>query len=340
MKRIVTAPYRILDCGGWTDTSFMPGGKGACTNVAINLSVHITFEPKNSHKLIIRHRASESEEVIDLPFKTEGNKIKTLAEAAVAALQLSVGDGGIVTVESDVLPGSGLGGSATYAVALLGALNPKLISDQLRISSLAQELETKWLGHSCGTQDQMAAAYGGVSFSEIKYPSFTHESIQLSPEFLSLLEDNLLVVYTGESHFSSAMHHTVIEELERGVESVVAAFHTLHECGRKAAEALRDNNMEAYKEILNQNWTAQKQLHKGITTENIESLHALARSVDSSLAFKGSGAGGGGSVALIVDSEKRSTIASIIREKYPNMMVWDNLRVAQGVAIKSLEAGE
>jgi D-glycero-alpha-D-manno-heptose-7-phosphate kinase len=325
MKRSAKAPYRILDCGGWTDTSFMPGGKGACCNVAIMLGVHVEFTPDNSNSLQILHKTGNKKETIPLPITQ--SKPHTLAEAAVLALQLSQTDGGTVTVSSDVPPGSSLGGSATYAVALIAVLAPEKASDPHKVAALAQELETKWLGQSCGTQDQMAAAYGGISFSEITYPDFTHEAIEPPADFLRWFSDSLLLVYTGESHFSSEMHHTVIAELERGDQNVVLAFRTLHECGRKSAEAIKAGDIQAYQDVVNENWQAQKSLHKNITTPLIESLHELVLNHDAEAAFKGSGAGGGGSVAILVAPESRGRLVQAIRQKFPTMQIWDNLKI-------------
>jgi D-glycero-alpha-D-manno-heptose-7-phosphate kinase len=314
----------------------MPGGRGAVCNVAINLGVHVAFTPNESSTLKLLHEASGHEETVVLPFPILHQKPKTLAEAAVAAINLGGNQGGDVIVRSDTPPGSSLGGSATYSVALLVALDPARLSDRHALAALAQELETKWLGHSCGTQDQMAAAYGGISFSEITYPEFTQEQIQLSEDFLHRFESSLLLVYTGESHFSSGMHHTVIDELERGVDSVVSAFHHLHECAREAASALRSEDINHYKAVVNQNWEAQKALHKDITTDTIESLHQAVLALDQNAAFKGSGAGGGGSVAVLVEPDKRAEIADSIKTTFPSMKVWDDVSInTSGVAIQN-----
>lgn len=337
MTRRIKAPYRILDCGGWTDTSFMPGGKGACANVAINLGVHVDFTPDNTSSLDILHQANGKTESIPLPFPVTERNPETLTEAAIAALNLTEGQGGSITIRSDMPPGSGLGGSASYGVALLAALAPDMAADRHAIATLAQELETKWLGHSCGTQDQMAAAYGGVSFSEIEYPRFTHDAIGLGNRFTLELESGFLLVYTGESHFSTHMHLTVVDELEHGVEKVVEAFHTLHACARDAATALRLKDLTQYKRVVNRNWEAQKALHHDITTPAIESLHELITSIDPQAAFKGCGSGGGGSISLIVDPMKQSQIAEIVKTKFPSMQVWQDVKI-NTAGVSSLES--
>ncbi len=316
------APYRILDCGGWSDTSFMPGGSGACANMAISLYVYSDYNRDGSNVLTVFHRATNKREKITLPFDSEP---QTLAEAAAKALALPADAGGSIEVESDVPPGAGTGGSASYSVALLAALSPDMLQDKHGLATLAQQLETQWLGNSCGTQDQMGAAFGGVSASLITYPEFTHETINLSPAFRQVIEQSLLLVYTGEAHFSSEMHYTVIKEMKNDNPTIVQAFYTLKDCGVEAPAALKKEDFIAYKQVLNKNWQAQKDLHPEITTHSIEALETLVRSVDPDAAFKGSGAGGGGSVGILIDREKRDALADRIRAHFPLMKVWSDL---------------
>ncbi len=324
MPIIIRAPYRIFDCGGWTDTSFMPGGKGVCTNVAISLYVHVKFTPDQSNTLTVFHEATQNTESITLPIE---RRPETLAEAAAKALELGSSDGGNITVTSDVPHGSGLGGSATYSVALIAALQPKFLHDKHGLAAFAQKLETEWLGNSCGTQDQMGAAFGSISTSQITYPDFTHESINLDTAAIKAIEDGLILVYTGASHFSSEMHMTVVQELLNDNQKVVNAFYQIKDSATEATEALRANDLNAYKMILNKNWSAQKDLHPKITTEEIEQLHHIVEQIDPDAGFKGSGAGGGGSIACLVDPLKKAAIVDTIHKELPHMMVWDNLTI-------------
>jgi D-glycero-alpha-D-manno-heptose-7-phosphate kinase len=85
-----------------------------------------------------------------------------MLEAARAAL--GVQDGVHIFVESDLTPGTGLGGSAAAAVALLAAFysaGGASVQPQ-RLATEASFLEREVLGLRCGLQDQLCAAVGGI----------------------------------------------------------------------------------------------------------------------------------------------------------------------------------
>src|SRR5207237_4771826 len=65
-----------------------------------------------------------------------------------------------------------------------------------------------------GVQDQRAWVYGGVNFMEVEYPNARVFPLPLSPSVRCELEDRFVLVYTGKSHFSSAMHQKVISEAD------------------------------------------------------------------------------------------------------------------------------
>src|SRR5262249_27454332 len=104
-----------------------------------------------------------------------------------------------------------------------------------------------------------------------------------------------VLVYTGKSHFSSAMHQKVISEADRHQ----GDFDQLAKAAVAGKEALLSGDLEAFAAAMNQNWAAQKGLHPDITTPEIEALHRAAFR-PGALGFKANGAGGGGTVTILV----------------------------------------
>src|SRR5262249_30980709 len=141
-------------------------------------------------------------------------------------------------------------------------------------------------------------AYGGVNYMNVQYPEARNFPVALDTATLCELEDRLVLVYTGMSHFSSAMHQKVIAAYEAGEEATRRAFTTLAECAVRGKEALMLGDLDAFAEVMNDNWRAQKDLHPDITTPDVQALHAAA--VDAgAIGFKLNGAGGGGTATLL-----------------------------------------
>lgn len=86
---------------------------------------------------------------------------------------MEINSGLDIYARSDAPPGCGTGTGASIAVALIGALSK--YSDQYmnpyQIAELAHKLETEELELESGVQDQYAAAFGGINFMEIDYPT-------------------------------------------------------------------------------------------------------------------------------------------------------------------------
>ena len=73
-----------------------------------------------------------------------------------------------IFVETDVKPGSGLGGSAAVSSAVIGAINyiqPYKLN-KYQIAELAFQVERIELGVTGGWQDQYSTVFGGCNFME------------------------------------------------------------------------------------------------------------------------------------------------------------------------------
>ena len=106
-----------------------------------------------------------------------------------------------LSVESDVLAGSGLSSSAAFEVAVLAGVQLLWGAKEARgleLARLAQEVERRWFGKPCGLMDQAACALGGVQqmdFSDEANP----EASSIDADF-DELGYSLALVAVGESH--------------------------------------------------------------------------------------------------------------------------------------------
>ena len=257
---VASAPVRVCDAGGWTDTWF--AGTGVVCNLAVRPGVEVTVEPWSDDRV------------------TFADPPTPLLEAAVA----EAGAKGVhITVRSLVPVGSSLGTSAAVTVALLAALGVP----QEELAVRAHRVETERLGMQSGVQDQMAAAYGGASLLEIDYPHVRR--IELPAPRL-----DLLTVFLG-THRSSDVHERVLAD----VKTDSSALETLRQCARDAAAALVAGDLRSYGAALVANTEAQRALHAGLVSDAAQAVIDAAKDAGA-YGWKVNGAGGEGGTVTIV----------------------------------------
>jgi len=321
------APNRVLDLGGWTDTWF--AGSGAVLNFAVTLyaQVVVTTRARPGVSVI----AQDYGEIIDIPEPGaepyDGKH--DLLKAAVNVMGIDKLD---AYVYADVPAGCGTGSSAAISVALIGALS--MLTDEFRtpeqIARLAHQLETKELKIQSGVQDQLAAAAGGIGFHVFDpYPKFATSQVRLKPEIVWELESRLIVVYTGERHLSGEVHEKVIGDYQAGSASTIKAIETLKTTPQLGASALWKGDFAGFAEIMNLNNACQKALHAEITTPHVERIEEAARAAGA-VGFKINGAGGGGSLTILTEPNRRREVEGAVKaagyQLLPCRFDWDGLR--------------
>lgn len=310
------APVRFCDLGGWTDTRIVP--RGAVLNIAATLYTYATLSVKEgSGGVTLESLDTEEQCHVEDVRRIEYNGVLDLLKAAVARSGIEIRRSGVYSTRRDVRlqvrsgapPASGLGSSAALGVAAIGALSAYHHRHLLphEVARESQLLETQELKLECGVQDQFAAAYGGVNFMEVEYPNARIFPIPLTPALRCELEDRFILVYTGRSHFSSALHQKVISEADQRQ----ANFDALARAAVAGKEALLTGDLDAFGAAMNANWEAQKGLHAEITTPEIETLHRLAVEAGA-IGFKANGAGGGGTVTILAKRNQNGAITRVV----------------------------
>jgi D-glycero-alpha-D-manno-heptose-7-phosphate kinase len=300
-----TAPTRICDNGGWTDTWF--AGHGQVFNVAVSpgAEVEIAVYPARDGESRVVIHAENFGGPYDMARPGLPWGPHPLIEAAIASmllpLDLSLG----VKVRSEAPPGAGTGTSAAVVVALIGALDaltPGRMS-AYEVATAARRVETDKLGRQSGVQDQLASAYGGINFIEVTaYPEAVVSRVVAHPSVLSEFERRLLLVYLGKSHDSSAIHDQVIRRLEeQGPDSEAIA--ELRGTAARSRESLGRGDLEGLGRAMIENTEAQARLHPGLVGEGARAVIEIAKAHGAS-GFKVNGAGGDGGSITLLCSEK------------------------------------
>jgi D-glycero-alpha-D-manno-heptose-7-phosphate kinase len=287
-----SAPVRICDNGGWTDTWF--GGPGRVVNIAVTPGVEVS----------IRRTTGPDPVVLDVeafgdryPIAPRAARVPrhSLLEAAVDALAPPANLAVEVSVRSAVPAGCGAGTSAAVAVAVLGALaavRAKQLSPRA-IAYAAHRLEVEILGNESGIQDQLSAAFGGINYLEIEpYPEATIYTLPAWEE----LSPRLTLVFLGRPHDSSEVHRQVIENVGAHGSRV---FSRLRDAAVAARDAVMAQDLHAFGQAMIANTDAQHALHPEIVGVDARRVIEIAAG-HGALGWKVNGAGGdGGSVTIL-----------------------------------------
>ena len=109
-----------------------------------------------------------------------------------------------IAYDADLPACSGIGSSSAFAVGLLQSLHAlkNEFPDTMTLAKEAIYLERDMCKEAGGVQDQIAAAFGG--FNRITFDSNGYQvnPVDISDETKKQLQDNLLLAFTGFTHFS------------------------------------------------------------------------------------------------------------------------------------------
>jgi D-glycero-alpha-D-manno-heptose-7-phosphate kinase len=302
---LATAPIRICDCGGWTDTWFARYGSvfhiSVDPGVRVRLELTRVFGPPPPVDI---HVANFGDRYAYVPGTQPWVK-HPLIEASIDAVGVPPRTAASISIESSVPPGASTGTSAAVAVALIGALQAArgVGASPDDIAMAAHGVETGRLGQQSGVQDQLAAAYGGINFVEIiEYPAARVLQLSVSPATRAALERQLLLVYLGRTHRSSAVHDAVVRDVA-GVGPAHPVIAELRIDAMRARDAVISDNLEALGSAMRANTVAQRRLHPSLVGPDAERVIALA-SAHGALGWKVNGAGGeGGSVTILCSAD-------------------------------------
>jgi D-glycero-alpha-D-manno-heptose-7-phosphate kinase len=287
-----SAPVRICDNGGWTDTWF--GGPGRVVNIAVTPGVHVSIRTTTGPDPVVLDVESFDDRYPIVPGESRIAR-HPLLEAALDALP-PPGDAALeVGVRSTVPAGCGAGTSASVAVALLGALAAAR-SEQLSprdVAYAAHRLEVDILGVESGIQDQLSAAFGGINYIDVEpYPEAAVHGLPAWPQ----LGSRLTLVFLGRAHASSSVHRQVIENVGRHGPGV---FSRLRDAAVASRDAVVARDLDAFGRAMIANTAAQSSLHPELVGADAKRVIELA-AAQGAVGWKVNGAGGdGGSLTLL-----------------------------------------
>jgi D-glycero-alpha-D-manno-heptose-7-phosphate kinase len=199
---------------------------------------------------------------------------------------------------------SGLGSSSSFTVGLLHAVHSLKGNNptKLQLARQAIHIERDVLKENVGSQDQVAAAFGG--FNKISFTGHDQikiEPVLINPRRLEQLQKHFLLFHTGISRSAS-------DVAKKQIESTPKKQKELSLMSQMVDEAINilsgKRNLLEFGKLLHESWLLKRSLSDIISSNVIDNIYEGARK-SGAIGGKILGAGGGGFMLLFVEPENQ-----------------------------------
>lgn len=304
---ITRTPYRVSFFGGGTDfPAYYRKHGGAVLSCTINRYSYIQcriLPPFFDHNYRIRYFQTERVSTVEeIKHPSVRECIKFLGFTAPLEMLQS----------GDIPAMSGIGSSSSFTVGFLQALYGLmgLMCTKRELAEMAVTVEQERIKENVGSQDQYAAAFGGINRMDF----FQDGRVQVTPlllgeDKLNYLQNNLLFCFSGISRISSEIQ----EEQSRRIEDNTSDLKVMQEVVEEAYACLGngEKGIDDFGRLLDTAWKIKRRLSCKITNSTLDNLYNTALKAGA-LGGKLCGAGGGGFFVFYVPPERREAVAAAL----------------------------
>ena len=307
------APARIDFSGGGTDVApYCVEHHGIVVNGAINYYAHATLEPRADAAIHLNALDLGLQEIIASVDAIELEGDLDMIKACVRRANPRRGFN--LTTYSEIPIGSGLSSSAAIAVLTCAVCTQYEHGsfDAPAMAHMAAAAERDDLNHWTGKQDQFAAAVGGINYLEFVGDDVPWEQPKLAEQTIRQLEKNLLLVFTGQAHLAGDIHLDILADYKNGTGTVLPGMHGLKDVARQMRLALNAGDLNAFAELMNENWKYHQMLHPTCATPELQ--HFIDVGLGSgAIGAKVCGAGGGGCVVYYAKENEKPRLTTALK---------------------------
>ena len=296
---ITRTPFRTSFFGGGTDYAEYYMNYGGCVlSAAIDKYCYLSmrslppFFDYKSQLTYSRIERFNSPDEVQHPLVRE-------------ALRLIPTDRIQIAYDADLPASSGIGSSSAFAVGLLQGLHAMRgeYPDRMTLAKEAIRVEREMCAEAGGVQDQLAASFGGLNRMDFSAEGFTVTPLQIPEAKLEKLQENLMLLFTGFTHFSGA----VAAEQQKRIPEKLQELDEMKRMVDIAVEILVSGELDDFGLLLHHTWELKRSLTNRITNYDIDLLYQRLRSAGA-LGGKLLGAGGGGFMLLYVPKERQAAL--------------------------------
>ncbi len=309
---ITETPFRMSFFGGGTDMEYFfikHGGAVISTTFNKYCYVNVRHLPRffDYSTEISYSKTERVTDIDDIEHPAIKNAMKMLDMHEIR-----------LTYEADLPARSGLGTSSSFAVGMLNAFYALKgqYADKKKLANDAIYLERVLCDEGGGWQDQIAASYGG--FNRINFNTdrtYDVLPVIISPDRKKVLNDNLLMFFTGFTRFSSDIqksNNQINANKKLNKEKILLEMLSLVD---EAEEILTNNkkNIDEFGRLLDYTWKLKRRTGKFISSDSIDLLYK--KGIDAgALGGKLLGAGGGGFLVFYVQPEFKKQVKEAMKD--------------------------
>jgi D-glycero-alpha-D-manno-heptose-7-phosphate kinase len=305
---IIRTPYRISFFGGGSDYPAWYRENGGCVlSTTINKYSFLVLRKLPDifdYKYRVRYYELEEAQHVD------EIKIPVIREAIK---YLDYDSGVDITHHGDLPNRTGIGSSSSFTVGLLHGLsalqNRSLTKRELALKAI--DLEQNTLKEAVGSQDQVAAAFGGLNRINFNPTSeFIVNPLTINKSTYKELESWVQIFFTS----SLRNAHDIAEKKIQNIKGNKIDLKISDEFVNEAEKLLFANNIKDFASLLNAQWELKKKIETSITNSVIDDIYQRGIQAGA-VGGKLLGAGGGGFIMFMTPPEKQHLVSNALNLK-------------------------
>jgi D-glycero-alpha-D-manno-heptose-7-phosphate kinase len=180
------------------------------------------------------------------------------------------------------------------------------------LASNAIYVEQQIIGEDVGSQDQVAAAFGGLNKMEFNgKENFIVQPVTINRKKITALQNHLMLFFTG---FSRTASEIACEQI-KNTHSKCSELKTMQDMVAEAVNILNGNSeeIESFGRLLHESWKLKRNLSSRISTSVFDDMYETALGAGA-IGGKLCGAGGGGFMLLFVPPRKQRSVKKALNK--------------------------
>ncbi|MEM0465348.1 MAG: hypothetical protein QXW97_01450 [Candidatus Pacearchaeota archaeon] len=153
-----------------------------------------------------------------------------------------------------------------------------------------------------GKQDMYAASLGGINFMEFCGDEVKIQRLKLKPRVIKELEEHLVIVYSGKTHFSGKSNKVIIDNLLKGKND--KELLAIKQIAIDMKNLLLKGDLYGFAHLINKETEYRRKLSKITVSPQLQNIIDSGKR-NGAVSAKICGSGGGGSVLFYAENPKK-----------------------------------